>query len=129
MFISTDSYFLPVAVPVVVVAFAALVMLIIRRSRTTKITHDEMYSEFIPPIIGQNMPKEQTYMVPRNWKPPSSSIYAPLSIPIHQQRSNIFSLPTLNIRVPSELASRGIALIHALPPPKESAGGISPEFV
>jgi len=109
---------------------AALVMLIIRRSRTSKIGHDEMYSEFIPPIIGQNIPKEQTYMVPRNWKPPSSSVYAPLSIPIHQQRSNIFSMQTLsNIRVPTEFAQKGIALIHALPPAKESAAGISPEFV
>lgn len=77
-------------------------------------------------IKGQNIPKEQTYIVPRNWKPPSSSVYAPLSIPIHQERNNIFSLP--NIR-PSELATKGIALIHALPPSKESANGISPTFV
>jgi len=130
MFIPTDSYFLPVAIPIVVVAIAALVMLIIKRSRTSQITHDEMYSQFIPPIIGQNIPKEQTYIVPRNWKPPSSSVYAPLSIPIHQQRSSIFSMPTLStIRVPSDLASKGIALIHALPPSKESAEGITPQFV
>jgi len=126
MYIPTDSYILPVAVPVIVVAIAALIILVIKRSRTSKISHDEMYSEFIPPIIGQNIPKEQTYIVPRNWKPPSSSVYAPLSIPIHQERNNIFSLP--NIR-PTELATKGIALIHALPPSRESAKGISPAFV
>jgi hypothetical protein len=127
MHIPTDLHFLPVAVPVVVVALVALIFIVIRRSRMSKISHDEMYSQFIPPIItGQNIPKEQTYIVPRNWKPPSSSVYAPLSIPIHQERNNIFSLP--NIR-PSELATKGIALIHALPPSKEAANGISPTFV
>ncbi|ODN00916.1 hypothetical protein Ocin01_05750 [Orchesella cincta] len=126
MFISTDSYLLPVAVPVIAVAIIAVVILAIKRSRTSTIRHEEMYSQFIPPIIGPNVPKEQTYIVPRNWKPPSSSVYAPLSVPIHQQRANIFSLP--NIRN-SELATRGMSLIHALPPSKESSAGISPEFV
>jgi hypothetical protein len=108
-----DSLLLPVLVPIVVVSLVAMAALLYKKQKSNRVIRDEFYSEFLPPMFGHNLPKEQTYIVPRNWKPSAhgNGVYSPLSIPLQ------------------DIKGSRTSVIHALPPSKDSLIRNQPEFV
>jgi len=101
----TESFiFLPILVAFLILGIVIAIILVIRRQRGSR---DLRIDTFLPPFVGGKVPKEETYVVPRNWKPSTNNrVYAPLSIPIESPtRSSSFS------------SSNFVqSIIHVLPP-------------
>jgi len=61
------------------------------RQRKLEQTLVDRMDVFLPPFVGGTVPKEETYVVPRDWKPTSAlggnRVYSPLSIPIEEPRT------------------------------------------
>jgi len=80
--LSESFLFLPILVAFLILGVVIAIIAVIRRQRDSR--RDRM-DTFLPPFVGGKVPKEETYVVPRDWKPSasrSSAVYAPLSIPM-----------------------------------------------
>lgn len=111
--VSHGGFSVPVLVPIVVVSLVGLAAFLYKKQKVNRLARGEFYSEFLPPMLGPNIPKEHTYIVPRTWKPSphGNGVYSPLSIPLQDMKNS------------------RVSIIHALPPSKDSLVRSEPEFV
>ncbi|OXA51433.1 uncharacterized protein LOC110852086 [Folsomia candida] len=86
--LSESFIFLPILVAFLILGLVIAIVSVIRRQQ--RIRRNERLSDtFLPPFVGGKIPKEETYVVPRDWKPSMNNrVYAPLSIPIEEPRSS-----------------------------------------
>lgn len=97
--ISESFVVLPILVALLIFGLVAAIFAILLNSRRRSRTELRREDTFLPPLfVGGVVPKEETYVVPRDWRPTNSltssngkAVYSPLSIPIGpppQKQSN-----------------------------------------
>jgi len=80
---------LPILVALLIFGLVAAIFAVLLKNRKRSRTELRREDTFLPPLfVGGVVPKEETYVVPRDWRPTSLSssngraVYSPLSIPI-----------------------------------------------
>lgn len=101
--LSESFIFLPILVAFLILGIVIAIITVIRRQRGSR---EQRMDTFLPPFVGGKVPKEETYVVPRDWKPSASrsAVYAPLSIPIESSQTQSSSQRFVQ------------SIIHVLPP-------------
>jgi len=86
--ISESFVVLPILVALLIFGLVAAIFAVLMKNRNRSRTELSREDTFLPPLfVGGVVPKEETYVVPRDWRPTSLSsngraVYSPLSIPI-----------------------------------------------